>query len=257
MEGKTNHHLVTVIIPDALAQHVVSQGGKGLKQIHDISGARVNTFSVASGSNNERHISIRGTDLQIGDALVVLGKRIARKKVRPPKMKTSSKDLSTPAPLPPIQQTLSLLPRFSSTQRQGPSTEPRIIKVPTGEPDASSITPAAPTVVMASPSSISTPIIPSVTMGSPTSYESLGMLTPMQVNTIFAQAAYPNPPTNPQMRILAAQNLVSLGMRLYHWVVAVARLDTPGLDPLEDGAEGKFFLESWSVRCGQRSLKGG
>ena len=80
-----------------------------------------------------------------------------------------------------------------------------------GEPDASSVTPTAPTVVMASPSPISTPIVPSVTMGSPTSYESPGMLTPMQVNAIFAQAAYPNPPTNPQARILAAQNLVSSG----------------------------------------------
>ena len=116
MEGKNDRHLVTVVIPDASAQHIVSQGGKGLKQIHDISGARVNAFSVASGSNDERHISIRGTDLQIGDALVVLGKRIARKKVRPPKMKTGPKDSSTPAPLPPIQQTSSSLLRFSSTQ---------------------------------------------------------------------------------------------------------------------------------------------
>jgi hypothetical protein len=39
MEGKTDRHLVTVVIPDASAQHVVGQGGKGLKQIHDISGA--------------------------------------------------------------------------------------------------------------------------------------------------------------------------------------------------------------------------
>ena len=58
MEGKTDRHLVMVVIPDALAQHVVGQGGKGLKQIHDISGARVNAFSVASGSNDECYISI-------------------------------------------------------------------------------------------------------------------------------------------------------------------------------------------------------
>jgi hypothetical protein len=76
MEGKTDRHLVTVVIPDATAQHVIGQGGKGLKQVHDISGARVNAFSLA-GSSDERHIAIRGTDLQIGDALVVLGKRIA------------------------------------------------------------------------------------------------------------------------------------------------------------------------------------
>ena len=76
MEGKTNRHLVTVVIPDASAQHIVGQGGKGLKQIHNISGARVNTYSLATSLNDERHITIRGTDLQIGDALVVLGKQI-------------------------------------------------------------------------------------------------------------------------------------------------------------------------------------
>ena len=132
---------------------VVSQGRKGLKQINDISSARVNAYSVAGGSNNEHHISIRGTDLQITDTLILLGKRNARKKVRPPKMKTGPpKDSSKPAPLLPIQQPSSLLLRFSSTQQKGPSTEPHIIKVPTAEPDKSSVTPAAPTVVMASPS---------------------------------------------------------------------------------------------------------
>jgi hypothetical protein len=38
-EGKPNHHLVTVAIPDASAAHVIGQGGQGLRQIHDISGA--------------------------------------------------------------------------------------------------------------------------------------------------------------------------------------------------------------------------
>ena len=215
MEGKTDCHLVTVVIPDASAQHVVGQGGKGLKQIHDISGARVNAFSVASSSNDERHISIRGTDLQIGDALVVLGKQLLERKSDPLRQRLVPRIRPhlPPSPLSnkPIQQTSSSLPCFSSTQRQGPSTEPCIVEVPTGEPDASSITPTAPMVVMASPSPISTPIVPSVTMGSPTSYKSPGTLTPMQVNAIFAQVAYPNPPTDPQVRILAAQNLVSSG----------------------------------------------
>ncbi|KAF8802314.1 hypothetical protein BYT27DRAFT_7261092 [Phlegmacium glaucopus] len=75
IEGKTDRHLVTVVIPDSAAQHIIGQGGKGLKQVHDISGARVNAYTLADGPNDECHISIRGTDLQIGDALVVLGKR--------------------------------------------------------------------------------------------------------------------------------------------------------------------------------------
>ena len=71
--------------------------------------------------------------------------------------------------------------------------------------------PAAPTVVMASPSPIPTPTVPSVMMGSPTSYEFPGTLTPMQVNAIFAQAGFSNPPTDPQACALAAQNLVASG----------------------------------------------
>ena len=76
-EGKPDRHLVTVAIPDATAAHVIGRGGKGLKQLHDISGARVSAYTLTSGLRDERHVSIRGTDEQIGDALVVLGKRMA------------------------------------------------------------------------------------------------------------------------------------------------------------------------------------
>ena len=48
-------------IPDAAAAHVVGQGGKGLKQISDISGARISAYVLAKGSRKERHVSIRGT----------------------------------------------------------------------------------------------------------------------------------------------------------------------------------------------------
>jgi KH domain len=187
MEGKTDRHLVTVVIPDASAQHAIGQGGKGLKQIHDISGARVNAYSMA-GSNDERHVSIRGTDLQIGDALVVLGKRIARKKVRTPKTKKPgpSTDSSKPAPFISTQQS-STLPHHSSTQRSGPSTGPRIVEVSTERKYESSVTPAAPTVVMASPSPASTPIVPSVAMGSPSPYTPNESLTPMQVDVLLSR----------------------------------------------------------------------
>jgi len=74
-EGKPDRHLVTVAIPDATAAHVIGQRGKGLKQLHDTSGARVSAYTLKSGPRDEHHVSICGTDKQISDALVVLGER--------------------------------------------------------------------------------------------------------------------------------------------------------------------------------------
>jgi hypothetical protein len=177
-EGKTDRHLVTVVIPDASAQHVVGQGGKGLKQIHDISGARVNAYSLATGSRDERHVSIRGTDLQIGDALVVLGKRLARKKIRTPKAKKTghTTDSLTSALRPPT--TPSTLPIYSSTQRSGPPTGPRVVVVPTGESAASS------TMPLASTSPTPTPIVPSVPIGTSPSISHLDSPDPALVRSL-------------------------------------------------------------------------
>ena len=86
-EGKADFHHVMVVIPDATAQHIIGQGSKGLKQVHDISGTRISAYVLAAGPSDKRHISICGTETQIGDALVVLGKRITRKRVRPPKVR--------------------------------------------------------------------------------------------------------------------------------------------------------------------------
>ena len=67
-----------MVIPATAAGHVVGKGGKGLKQIHNISGAQVTTYKVAT-SPDERHLSLWGTDTQISDALNMLGKRLAQK----------------------------------------------------------------------------------------------------------------------------------------------------------------------------------
>ncbi len=83
-EGKPDRHLVTITIPDATVAHVVGQGGKGLKQLHDISGTQVLAYTLTLGLCDECHISIHGTDEQISDALVVLGKYLVRKRIRGP-----------------------------------------------------------------------------------------------------------------------------------------------------------------------------
>ena len=207
---------------------------QGLRQIHDISGARVAAYTITAGSRDERHVSIRGTNVQIGDALVVLGKWLARKRVRNPK--TKSKSSSTAAP-PPSQAAAasappsvargggaaswSSLPAPSTSRNLGqppgvvtllPSTTP-----PAATPMSRSTSstragleslqpPPAPTVVMGSPSSSSTPSVPSVQMGSPSSIDSPGDLTPMQVDAVLLY--HPNPPHELHLRQAVAFRIV-------------------------------------------------
>ena len=215
-EGKPDRHLVTVAIPDATAAHVIGQGGKGLKQAHDISGARVSAYVLAEGSREERHVSIRGTDEQIGDALVVLGKRIARKRIHPPKPKKktepTAKELkedldrlrasaprvpynrpSAPIPAPSLQPTASLQPPpprrdWSTPVSRTPSQGEQVVPTP-------------PSVQMASPSPLATPHAPTVAMSSPPPTDYPPAWSPMQIDAArtgglaAALALAPEPPT--------------------------------------------------------------
>jgi len=228
-EGKPDRHLVTVAIPDASAAHVIRQGGQGLKQIHDISGARVSAYTLAAGSRDERHVSIRGTDVQIGDALVVLGKRLARKRVRNPKAKSKSSFTAAPPPSkaaaasapPSMAWGGGDLPAPSTSRNFGQPPGVVTLQSSTPPPAATSMSrttsstragpeslqpPPAPTVVMGSPSPSSTPVPPSVQMGSPTPIDSLGDLTPMQVDAVLLY--HPNPPHELHLRQAAAFRIV-------------------------------------------------
>ena len=235
-EGKPDRHLVTVAIPDASAAHVIGQGGQGLKQIHDISGARVSAYTLANGSRDERHVSIRGTDIQIGDALVVLGKRLARKRVRNPKAKGKSTTTATP---PPSKAVAAQAPPSDSWGGSGVAplpydSTPSLISRNLGQPPGvvtllpsttppaatpmsrttsstragqeSLLPPPAPTVAMGSPSPSSTPYPPSVQMGSPSPIGSPGDLTPMQVDTVLLY--HPNPPQELHLRQAVAFRIV-------------------------------------------------
>jgi hypothetical protein len=87
-EGKLSCHLITgIAIPDMTAAHIIRQGGKGLKQLHNISDTWVSAYTLTSGPRDKCHISICGTDEQITDALVVLDKQMAHKQVHGPTMK--------------------------------------------------------------------------------------------------------------------------------------------------------------------------
>ncbi|KAG6892113.1 hypothetical protein C0995_005292, partial [Termitomyces sp. Mi166 len=57
--------------------------GQGLKQAHNLSGSQLAAFAVGpTGDEGHRFITIRSTDQQIGEALVVIGKCIAKHQVR-------------------------------------------------------------------------------------------------------------------------------------------------------------------------------
>lgn len=167
-DDTSNRHLCTVAVPDALAGHVVGRGGRGLKQVTDISGARVSAFEPKDGPKDERLVSIRGTDLQIGAALVVIGKRLARQRVRAPRTKkpTASSDgpakaerksaKVTPSTTPPTLQSQSLR-GGSGYNSPLPSTavSPTFLNPPYALPHTP---PTVPSVTMSSPSA--TPFYP-------------------------------------------------------------------------------------------------
>src|SRR5271155_5157594 len=68
---------LTLAILDDQAGHVVGRAGSGLRQIHELSNAKVSlSLQVTAG---QRSITIRGTDREIGDALSAIGKRIAHR----------------------------------------------------------------------------------------------------------------------------------------------------------------------------------
>ena len=199
MADKPDHHLIMVVVPTDAAAHVVGRSGKGLKQIHDISGARVAAFQVTT-SPDERQVTIRGTDEQIGEALVVLGKRLARKRVHYPTKKKSEVPTSSSAapPKPPARHKPSASSKSTfvlplDPPHDSPSTS-RIKEVPPTEEepthsgdDDDNPEPTVPSMQMASPPPIPTPVASLVAMGSPSTL-SPEAWTPMEVDAVLGFA---------------------------------------------------------------------
>jgi len=126
-ESSPNCFSASLILANDLVGHVVGCGGHSLKQVTDISSARVSVHSQEIDGHWERLVAIWDTDKQLSDTLVVLGKRIARKHVTVPKKKKdglASSGLgnagpglsqqaalpkpSAPSPQPSARQTMTL-----------------------------------------------------------------------------------------------------------------------------------------------------
>ncbi|KAJ7774369.1 hypothetical protein B0H14DRAFT_3588886 [Mycena olivaceomarginata] len=93
-----DRYVCTLVVPDMVVGHIVGRGGKGLHQAHDVSGAQLRTYTDKA-SPAEHRVSIRGTDQQVGEALIALGKCFMRKRVRA-KKKGPSRPSEDPAPPP-------------------------------------------------------------------------------------------------------------------------------------------------------------
>ena len=66
---------VSVSIPDKLAGHIIGREGTGLHQIHNISHAKMSVYPhLVSGVHV---VSARGSSQEVGDALTIIGKRLA------------------------------------------------------------------------------------------------------------------------------------------------------------------------------------
>jgi len=195
----------SLVIAKDLMGHVVGCSDRGLKQITDISSIRISAFTQEMDGRSKRLVSIWDTDKQLGDALVVLGKRIACKRVSAPKKKKKSM-----APSGPVNVAPGLLPSAAPQNPSAPRTQPPPHQIATpirgrARPSAASQTrapqpslppptPSSRTVVMASPSQSrdwsATPVVPSAHMASLDPMTT--PLMPMDVNHIMVATGRQN-----------------------------------------------------------------
>jgi len=104
-ESSPDRYSASLVLADNLVGHVIGRGRHGLKQVADISSACVSVHSQEIDGYWERLVSMQGTNKQLGNILVVLGKRIAWKCVSVPKKKKeglafSGLDNASPGPSP-------------------------------------------------------------------------------------------------------------------------------------------------------------
>ena len=197
-ESSPDRFSTSLVLADDLVGHMVGHSGHGLKQVADISSACILVHSQEINGHWEHLVSIQGTNKQLGDALVVLGKQIARKCVTVPKKKKdglASFGLGNAGPGPSPQAALPKpsAPSLPSSARQTTTpTRGRARPSQTRAPQSSlpPPTPSSRTVVMASPtqpiSRAQTPIVPFVCMASPEPLCSCNDLTSMEVDHILA-----------------------------------------------------------------------
>jgi len=113
-ESSPDRFSASLVLADDLVGHVVGRSRHGLKQVTDISSARVSVHSQEIDGHWERLVSVRGTNKQLGDALVVLGKQIVWKCVTVPKKKKDGSASFGPGNAGPSPSHSTALPKPSA-----------------------------------------------------------------------------------------------------------------------------------------------
>jgi len=200
-ESFPNRYSASLVLADNLVGHVIGRSRCDLKQVANISSARVSVHSQEIDGHWERLVSMQGTDKQLGNALVVLGKRIAQKRMSVPKKKKDGLAFSGSGNAGPGPSSQVALPKPSAspppslacqtmTPTRGQARPSAASQTRAPQPSLPPPTPSSRTVVMASPtqpiSRAQTPIVPSVCMASPELLCSRNDLTSMEVDHILA-----------------------------------------------------------------------
>ena len=159
---------VTLQVPDAQAGHLIGRAGSGLRQVHDYSRAKV-SVAAATGLSDLRAVTIKGSAREVGDALVAVGKRIARRRVRNPrdkkKKKKNSGAPSLPLPPPPTYlvpvPTPSPAPAVSRPPSRSVQPAPQVwVSPPEPAPPMQPMASAKPPLPSPIPMQLSTPSAP-------------------------------------------------------------------------------------------------
>ena len=190
--------VVTLSIPDEQAGHVVGRAGTGLRQIHDISNAKI-SVAPPSGSSGLRSVTIRGTAREVGDAISAIGKRLARRRIRTPKTQAQKEkkerqafpsEQRSPTPIP-VQPTLSF--DVSSQPTSTPPIPPPkfpAVKIPNPQPGTQ------PTAVLKTVKSSSPPLAPGfmdTDTPHPSEIKKTSYETPMQIDAAEVTRALTRP----------------------------------------------------------------
>lgn len=178
--------VVTVSVPDTQTGHIVGRAGAGLSQIHEFSHAKI-SVAPPTDSSGLRSITIRGSAREVGDALLAIGKRMARRRIRKPKPK--KKELASPpvalcSPSPPLlklQPPSDLEKITPHISEKGPTPE---VKIPSCPPPLVKL----PSSITPQPQLASKPLTPMdvdshLSPSTPLS-QSLSPGSPMQVDTL-------------------------------------------------------------------------